>query len=126
MDAAEYIRTRGLAARAAAAELALTDGARRDAALASCAAAIRDGAGQLRAANKKDLARADEFGLTAAMVVATIAMLFGGLAAAAMVQGVLPGVVASVYNSMMYYAGGAVLAAVIAAAVTFLLVKRSD
>ena len=64
-------------------------------------------------------------GLTAAMVVATIAMLFGGLAAAAMVQGVLPGVVASVYNSMKYYAGGTVLAAVIAAVVTFLLAKRS-
>jgi len=65
-------------------------------------------------------------GLTAAMVVATIAMLFGGLAAAAMVQGVLPGVVASVYNSMMYYAGGAVLAAIIAAVVTFLVAKRSE
>lgn len=65
-------------------------------------------------------------GLTALMVVATAVMLFAGLAAAAMVRGVLPGMVESVYNNMAYYAGGAALVAVLATVVTFLLAKRSS
>jgi len=68
MDAEQYIGELSSAARRAAAELARTRGARRDAALTACAEAIRDGRADLQAANEKDLARSDEFDLSAAMV----------------------------------------------------------
>jgi len=68
MDATEYVGKLAGASRTAAARLALTTGSRRDAALAACASAIRDGAKRIQAENEKDLARSDEFGLSAAMV----------------------------------------------------------
>ena len=71
MDASQataYVRKIGLSARAAAAALAATTGRQRNAALIACAAALRDGRASLQAANEKDLARSDEFGLSAAMV----------------------------------------------------------
>jgi hypothetical protein len=63
--------------------------------------------------------------LTAAMVVAVIILWFGGLAAAAMVRGVLPGLIRAVYSNLAIFSGGAVLVAAIAAAVTYFLAKRS-
>ncbi len=67
-DATQHITTTATAARAAAAALAVTTGAQRNAALLACAAALRGNAAQIIAANAKDLARKDEFGLSAAMV----------------------------------------------------------
>jgi len=68
MDAENTIREIAVAARKAAAKLAVTTGARRDAALREAAAALRAGAEELKAANAKDLARSEEFGLSSAMV----------------------------------------------------------
>ncbi|HUS91509.1 MAG TPA: glutamate-5-semialdehyde dehydrogenase [Phycisphaerae bacterium] len=71
MDASEakaYVRRIAGAARAAAARLATTTGAQRDAALRACADALADRRADLKAANAKDLARGDEFGLSGAMV----------------------------------------------------------
>ncbi|HDZ21357.1 hypothetical protein LCGC14_0432030 [marine sediment metagenome] len=68
MDAETYVKQLATAARAAAAELALTRGAQRNDGLCSAAAAIRSAAADLQAANEKDLARKDEFALTDAMV----------------------------------------------------------
>lgn len=68
MDADKQIGELASAARRAAAGLAQTKGAERDAALAACAEAIRNARADLQAANEKDLARSDEFGLTPAMV----------------------------------------------------------
>jgi glutamate-5-semialdehyde dehydrogenase len=67
-EARQYVNRIGLAARQAAAELAGTTGMQRDAALLACAEAIEAGRDKLRAANAKDLARSEEFGLTPAMV----------------------------------------------------------
>ena len=67
-QAQAYVERIGRAARAAAATLATTTGAQRDAALAACAAALLDRKSQLQAANEKDLARSDELGLSSAMV----------------------------------------------------------
>ena len=68
MDAGKYVEQMGSAARRAAAALAVSQGARRDGALRACAAALRDGKADLQAANRKDLARSEEFALTPAMV----------------------------------------------------------
>jgi len=68
MDAVKYVQQRALSARLAAASLAVTKTCQRDAALRACAAAIRDGRAELRAANEKDLARSGQFGLTEAMI----------------------------------------------------------
>jgi len=71
MDASQaqaYVEKIGRAARRAAATLATTTGARRDAALKACAEALRKGRPRLQAANEKDLARSEEFALTSAMV----------------------------------------------------------
>ena len=68
MDAKQYIETLARSARRAAAALAVTRGAQRDAALRAAAAAIRDGKKRLRDENLKDLARSEEFGLSPAMV----------------------------------------------------------
>ena len=58
----------GRAARRSAALLAATNGKQRNAALAACAAAIRDAAGDIAKANQQDLATARENGLGAAML----------------------------------------------------------
>ncbi len=68
MDAVKIIEQIGTAARAAAAQLAVTTGDKRDDALRACAAAIRDAKADLQAANEKDLAKSDQFGLSDAMV----------------------------------------------------------
>ena len=71
MDASEataYVERIGRAARKAAAALAATTGQRRDAGLRASAQALRDRKADLQAANQKDLARREEFGLSSAMV----------------------------------------------------------
>ena len=68
MDPTQYIQTAATAARAAAATLAQTPGAARDAALRAAAVAMRDAADALKAANSKDLAAAQKAGLAAAMI----------------------------------------------------------
>ncbi|MDY6913741.1 MAG: glutamate-5-semialdehyde dehydrogenase [Planctomycetota bacterium] len=68
MDAEKFINNLASAARTAAAKLTVSPGSQRDAALVACAAAIRQNKNSLQAANKKDLARSEEFGLTEAMV----------------------------------------------------------
>ena len=68
MDPTQYIQTAATAARAAAATLAQTPGAARDAALRAAAVAMRDAAAALKAANSKDLAAAQKAGLAAAMI----------------------------------------------------------
>jgi hypothetical protein len=64
-------------------------------------------------------------GLTALMVVATIVLAFGGLAAVAMVRGVVPGIVEAVYNNLMWFSGGALIVGIIAALITFMVARRS-
>jgi len=65
---ATMMTTLGRAARAAAAELARTSGAQRDAALRSAAAAIRERKKEILAANEKDMAAGRQRKLTAAML----------------------------------------------------------
>ena len=67
-QAREYVNQIASAARAAAGVLAGTTGSQRDLALTACADALDASRGKLRAANKEDLARSEEFGLTSAMV----------------------------------------------------------
>jgi hypothetical protein len=64
-------------------------------------------------------------GLTALMVVATIVLAFGGLAAVAMVSDVVPGIVEAAYDNLMWFSGGALLVGIIAALITFLVARRS-
>ncbi|MFW6133047.1 MAG: glutamate-5-semialdehyde dehydrogenase [Planctomycetota bacterium] len=68
MDPKQYVRDVAGAAREAAAKLAVTRGADRDAAVRACAEALRRRASDIQAANVKDLARSEEFGLSDAMV----------------------------------------------------------
>jgi len=68
MDATAYVRDIALAARRAASQLALSTAAVRDGALRACAAAIRAQAGALQQANRQDLARSGELGLSEAMI----------------------------------------------------------
>jgi len=68
MDAKAYVEKLASAARTAAETLALASGAQRDAALNACAAAVRDHADELQAANAEDTARSDQFNLTEAMI----------------------------------------------------------
>ena len=68
MDAEKIIRDIAQAARAAAGVLARSNGAQRDAALRSCAQAVRAGKSSLQAENKKDLTRSEELGLSDAMI----------------------------------------------------------
>ena len=68
MDPKQYIHQLATKARKAAAMLAVSSGSRRDEALRSAATAIRSAKAELQAANKKDLARSEEFGLSDAMV----------------------------------------------------------
>ena len=68
MDATAYVKEIATAAQAAAAGLAVSSGAVRNAALAACAKAVRDRAADLQAANAKDLAAAAEASLPEAMI----------------------------------------------------------
>ncbi|MDY7010207.1 MAG: glutamate-5-semialdehyde dehydrogenase [Planctomycetota bacterium] len=68
MDAAEYVRAIAAAARSAAAELTVSTGAQRDAALISAAKAIRNGAADIRGENAKDFASAKKSGLSGAIL----------------------------------------------------------
>jgi len=63
-------------------------------------------------------------GLTAAMIVATVVLGFGGLATAAMIRGVVPSIIETVYDNLAMYSGGALLVGVVAAAITFFVAKR--
>ena len=67
MDAIATIKDIATKARAAALQLAGASGAQRNAALAACAAALRDRRSRLQEANVKDLARSGEFNLSPAM-----------------------------------------------------------
>jgi len=64
MDAKDYVREMGRAARSAAAALAVAGGERRNEALTACARELRRRAGDIRAANAEDLdaGRADGLG----------------------------------------------------------------
>lgn len=64
--------------------------------------------------------------LTAALVVAVVVMWVAGLAGAALVRGVMPSLLNSVYSNLAMYTGGAVLVAGAAAAVAFFVTKRSS
>ncbi|MCL2701936.1 MAG: glutamate-5-semialdehyde dehydrogenase [Phycisphaerae bacterium] len=68
MDAKAYIAELTRQARVAAGVLATSNGARRDEAIRACAAALRANKAALQAANQKDVDRAPQFGLTAAMI----------------------------------------------------------
>jgi len=68
MDPKDYVERLARAAKKAAAVLAVTTGAERDEALRACARALRDHKATLQAENRKDLARSEEFHLTAAMI----------------------------------------------------------
>ncbi|MEK7731585.1 MAG: helix-turn-helix domain-containing protein [Planctomycetota bacterium] len=63
--------------------------------------------------------------LTAALVVAVAVMWIGGLGAAALVRGVTPSILRSVYDNLMIFAGGSLLACGIAAGLVYFLAKRS-
>lgn len=63
--------------------------------------------------------------LTALMAVAVVVMLVAGLGAAALVRGITPGLLETIYAKLWMFAGGAVVVAGIAAAVTYVLAKRS-
>lgn len=64
-------------------------------------------------------------GLTALLAVAVVVMWFAGLGAAALVRGITPSLLESVYSNLWMFAAGAVVVAGIAGGVTYLLVKRS-
>ncbi|MBS3733376.1 MAG: glutamate-5-semialdehyde dehydrogenase [Phycisphaerae bacterium] len=68
MDPTRYVHEIATAARDAAATLAVTRGERRDAACRACAQALRDRAADIQAANAKDLAQSEAFGLSDAMI----------------------------------------------------------
>ena len=68
MNAEAYVEEIATSARAAAATLAVAPGQQRDAALLAAAKAVRDRAGQIKAANAADLAAAAEAELSDAMV----------------------------------------------------------
>jgi len=68
MDAKKTIERLGTSARRCAAVLARSSGGSRNAALLACAQAVRAARDEIQAANAKDIARSDEFGLTDAMV----------------------------------------------------------
>ena len=68
MNAKQYVTDLATASRAAAAELAVSRGDRRDAALMASAKAIRTRAAELAEANAKDLAAGREAGLSDAML----------------------------------------------------------
>lgn len=63
--------------------------------------------------------------LTALMIVAIVVMWFGGLAAAALVRGIVPGMLETIYANLGIYSGGALGVAAMAGAVTYFVAKRS-
>ncbi len=63
-------------------------------------------------------------GLTAGMVVAVLTMLLAGVAGAGMVADVVPGIVATLNENLMYVAGGSFLLAALATIITFFVAKR--
>ncbi|KPK80860.1 MAG: gamma-glutamyl phosphate reductase [Phycisphaerae bacterium SM23_33] len=68
MDATAYVRKIAAAARSAAARLAVGPASQRNAALRSCAKALRERADDLKAANAKDIAAAKQAHLDEAMI----------------------------------------------------------
>ncbi len=62
--------------------------------------------------------------LTALLVVAVGVMWIGGLGAAALVRGSVPGLLETLYANLVFFAGGAALIGAIAAAVTYFVSKR--
>lgn len=90
-------------------------------AASSTSATTTRGRVQTRVAYAPDAASSS---LTALMAVVMFVMVFGGLAGAAMVQGVNPSIIQAVFNNMPMYLGGAAGVAVIAALVTFFVAKR--
>jgi glutamate-5-semialdehyde dehydrogenase len=68
MDAKEYVVAVARSAKKAAAELAVSAGAKRNAALLACAKAIRARKDALRKANELDLAAGEKAGLAAALL----------------------------------------------------------
>ncbi len=62
--------------------------------------------------------------LTGAMAVATLVLLVGGLSAAAMVRGVWPAPLDSIFANMPVFGGASFGAALLVALVTFLLARR--
>lgn len=62
---------------------------------------------------------------TAALVVAVAVMWFGGLGAAALVRGITPAILRSVYDNLMIFTGGSLLACGIAAGAAYFLAKRT-
>lgn len=69
-------------------------------------------------------ATALESGLTALLAVAVLVMLVGGLGAAAMVRGVLPGLVETLATNGLYFTLGSVGVAAIAMFVTYFVARR--
>lgn len=65
-------------------------------------------------------------GLTAAMFVAVIVMWIAGLAAAAMVRGIAPGIVQTLYDNLLVFTGGAIGLSAVVGGVAFFLAKRSE
>lgn len=64
--------------------------------------------------------------LTAGLFVAVMVMWFAGLAGAAMVRGVIPGLLEVVSDHLAIFAGGSMGVTIIAAGVTFFVAKRSS
>ncbi len=64
-------------------------------------------------------------GLTAALVVAIAVMWLGGLGAAALVRGVTPSILQTLYDNLLIFFGGSLLACGIAGGVAYFLAKRS-
>jgi hypothetical protein len=65
-------------------------------------------------------------GLTAMMVVAVVVLWVAGLASAALVRGVSPGIITAIYDKLAIYAGAAIVIGLAAAAVTYFMAKRSS
>jgi len=68
MDATSYMADLVRQARVAAGRLAVSTGTQRDDAIRACAAALRANKARLQDANRKDLDRAPQFGLSTAMI----------------------------------------------------------
>lgn len=62
--------------------------------------------------------------LTALMVVAVVVMWFAGLGAAALVRGITPALLQTVYANLWIYATSALVVGAVAAAITFFVVKK--
>lgn len=63
--------------------------------------------------------------LTASMIVAVAVLWIGGLAGAALVRGITPGLVGAIYEKLAIYSGAALLVAALAGGLTFFVSKRS-